>query len=161
MTIITIVVGVRNALKKLARRLEETEFSTYSLYLQHDRIKCLLKLGKFKKTRQFSKQMFSDAVALGSIAWQVNALMTVVIAESRLGNTVKCTESLELIVSLSRTLGNENVTAFFRKVRTTLRPMSIITIVILHIVMSVAKKLFDFLLRWGVFFFLGIRVFGS
>ncbi|VVC28413.1 Tetratricopeptide repeat,Tetratricopeptide repeat-containing domain,Tetratricopeptide-like helical [Cinara cedri] len=105
----------RSTLKKLNKQLKETEFGTYSLYLQYERIKCHLKLGEIKEMRRLSKQMFSDAFTLGSIAWQVNALMTIVIAESRLSNTVKCMETLEIIISLSKTLGNEDVTAFFRK----------------------------------------------
>lgn len=76
-----------------------------------------MNLGNIKKTRRISKKMFSDAITLGSIAWQVNALMTVVIVESKLGNTIKCMKTLELIIPLSRILGNEKVTTFFRKVR--------------------------------------------
>jgi len=107
----------RNSLKKLAKQLKEIDLSTYSLYLQYERIKCHFVLNSFKILRRLSKKMFTDACTLGSIAWQVNALMMVVIAESRLGNANKCMKTLEFVIPLSRTMGNDQVTQFLRKVR--------------------------------------------
>lgn len=106
----------RNALKNVAKQLQDAELSTYSVYLQYERIKCYLKLSNFVGMIPLAKQMYSDACTLGSIAWQVNALMMAVISESRLCDVTNCIKTLELIVPLSRTLGNENVTRFLRKV---------------------------------------------
>lgn len=107
----------RNTLENLSKQLRENELSTYSVYLQYERIKCYLELKYFKKTRLLSNLMFTDACRLDSIAWQVNALMMMAISESRLGRMVKCTKVIEFIIPLSITLGNENVTQFLRKVR--------------------------------------------
>lgn len=68
-------------------------------------------------TRKLSKKMFTGACTLGSIAWQVNALMMAVISESRIGDPKKCMKTLEFVILLSRTLGNVNVTHFLRTVR--------------------------------------------
>lgn len=104
-------------MKNLAKQLKNVELSTYGVYLQHERIKCHFKLSNFVGMIPLAKQMYSDACTLGSIAWQVNALMTAVISESRLGDVTNCMKTLELIVPLSRTLGNKNVTRFLIKVR--------------------------------------------
>lgn len=104
-------------MKKISKQLRENEFSAYTMYLQYERIRCYLQLGEFKKTRILSNVMFTDACDLGSIAWQVNALMMTAISESRLGNALKCKKVFEYMIPLSRSLGNENVTRFLRKVR--------------------------------------------
>jgi len=106
----------RSYLKKLSRQLNGIELTTYSLYLQYERIKCYMHLKEFKATRPLTKTMFNDACTLGSIAWQVNALMLTMISESKLGNGLQCIKTIEFIISLSRTLGDDNVTAFMRKV---------------------------------------------
>lgn len=103
-------------MKTLTEQIKENELSTYNLYLQYERIKCYLKLKELKIMRPLTKQMFTDACKMGSIAWQVNALIMSVFSESRLGNYTICMETLEFIISLSRILGNDNVTQFLRKV---------------------------------------------
>ncbi|XP_060851648.1 outer dynein arm-docking complex subunit 4-like [Rhopalosiphum padi] len=107
--------NTKSYLKKLSRQLNGIELTTYRLYLQYERIKCYMHLNDFKATRPLTKKMFNDACALGSIAWQVNALMLTMISESKLGNGLQCIKTIEFIISLSRTLGDENVTAFMRK----------------------------------------------
>ncbi|XP_025195098.1 tetratricopeptide repeat protein 25-like [Melanaphis sacchari] len=107
--------NTKSYLKKLSRQLNNIELTTYRLYLQYERVKCYILLNEFKATRPLTKTMFNDACALGSIAWQVNALMLTMIAESKLGNGLQCIKTIEFIISLSRTLGDENVTAFMRK----------------------------------------------
>lgn len=103
-------------MKKLTRQLNGIELSTYRLYLQYERIKCYMHLNEFKATRPLTKTMFHDACALGSIAWKVNALMLTMISESKLGNGLQCIKTIELIITLTKTLGDEKVTAFMRKV---------------------------------------------
>jgi len=111
-----IIIMHRIYLKKLTRQLNGIELSTYRLYLQYERIKCYMHLNDFKATRPLTKTMFHDARALGSIAWKVNALMLTMISESKLGNGLQCIKTIELIITLSKTLGDERVTAFMRKV---------------------------------------------
>lgn len=104
-------------MKTLAKRLKgAAKQSAYSVYLQHELIKCHLELNDLVEMIPLAKRMYSDARALGSIAWQVNALMMAVLSESRLGDVSNCVKTLELIVPLGRSLGNENVTGFLRKV---------------------------------------------
>lgn len=110
------VIVFRRNLEKLTNRLKDNELSTYSLYLQYERIKYYLKLKQFFRTISLSKKMYDDANALGSIAWQVNALMMAAISESRLGNSMNCMKILEVVIPLSRTLGNDEVTQFLSKV---------------------------------------------
>ncbi|XP_022180767.1 tetratricopeptide repeat protein 25-like [Myzus persicae] len=102
-------------LKKLTKQLNSIELSTYKLYLQYERIKCYMHLNEFKATRPLTKTLFRGACALGSIAWKVNALMLTMISESKLGNGLQCIKTIEFMITLSRTLGDEKVTEFMRK----------------------------------------------
>lgn len=103
-------------MKKLTKQLNSIELSTYKLYLQYERIKCYMHLNEFKATRPLTKTLFRGACALGSIAWKVNALMLTMISESKLGNGLQCIKTIEFMITLSRTLGDEKVTEFMRKV---------------------------------------------
>lgn len=102
---------------KLNNKIDENQLSTYSLYLQYERIKCCLQMYKTKGMRMLTKKMFAEACHLGSVAWQVNALMLTIINESRIGHLLLCTKILKFVINLSVTLGNDNVTEFLIKVR--------------------------------------------
>lgn len=97
-------------------KIDEIELSTYKLYLQYERIKYHLLKFKNKKTRMFTKKLFTEACVLGSISWQVNALMLTIINESRIGHTLLCMKILKFVINLSVNLGNNNVTEFLTKV---------------------------------------------
>lgn len=106
-------------MKKFIKHIKETELSTFSLYLQYELIKCHFRLKDFKRMKILAKHMFTDAYNLGSVAWQANALMMMVVSESRSDDTTIYKETLnnlKYLISLSTILGNENVTLFLRKV---------------------------------------------
>lgn len=84
-------------------------------------LKCYVKLKKYGPVRLLTHEMFTDAYTLGSIAWQMNALIMSVISESRarvqVSQLEKCIGTLEFILPISKTLGERKVTEFLTKVR--------------------------------------------
>lgn len=139
-------------MKNLSKQLNETELSTYRLNLQYEKLKCYIKLKKYGPVRMLSHEMFTDAHALGSIAWQMNALIMSVISESRarvqVSQLKKCMETLEFMLPISRTLGDKNITDFLTKVR--VKNIWLLIPIYVHVILMYVYVYFEYVcdIRW-------------